>query len=200
MRALFTLTNRGRYIYIFYLVSPTRHCGWLCVNRFRSPLSGGCPQRALGPSSKKKEKTNTEQRNHRRDQKTKKQHQTTKPLKSNDTTATTQAHPSEYTTWVDYRYVRNAIHIPISNVNPTTSGVTGISVTLFISLYPQFTPTTLGVIQSDIPTGGTPRAGRPPVGEPLWSGCAPPESILILTSPSILPCPLSYRYQKRSYA
>ena len=75
---------------------------------------------------------------------------------TNETTATTKnkGYRIGYTDWPDYRYERNAIHSSIPHFTPTTSAVlTGIGVTLFLSLYSHFTPATSAVIVSDIPAG-----------------------------------------------
>ena len=89
----------------------------------------GPAQRALGPSSKKNEKTDAKQRSrcHKQNKDQKKQHQTAKPPPINETAATTKT-----------RYGRNAIRSSIPQFPATTNDViTGMGVTQFQTQYPQ---------------------------------------------------------------
>ena len=108
----------------------------------------------------------------------------------------TGRYPRRYTNRVGCRYGRYAIPSPIPHFTPTTSDViTGMGVTQFLALYSHFTPSTMDVAFSDMPTWrSTPWTGRPPDGGSLSRGGIQVDSILILTSLSILPWPCPYRF------
>ena len=128
---------------IFYWFLSVVSCRWFRVSHFRAPFGVGVLTTIPRAKFKKNEKPGT---NNETTAKTKTK---TKPTPRTET-ATKQrnrrygqnkGYPIGYTNRADYRYGRNAIHRPIPQLTPATSGViTCMGVTLFLALYSSIPP------------------------------------------------------------